>query len=134
MGLIKIIDFKSLGDDRGELVALESSKDIPFEIKRVYYIFHTQQKVARGFHAHKELQQVAVCVSGFCRIVVDDGLNKESILLNTPLKGLLIDKMQWHELHDFSEDCVLLVLASAHYEESDYIRNYDDFIKMAKIK
>jgi dTDP-4-dehydrorhamnose 3,5-epimerase-like enzyme len=134
MSLIKIINFKSLGDERGELVALESNKNIPFEFKRAYYIFNTQKAVARGFHAHKELQQVAVCVSGSCRIVIDNGINKESILLSSPLKGLLIDKMQWREMYEFSDDCVLLVFASAHYDESDYIRDYDDFIRMVKIK
>jgi len=131
MSLGKQINFKSLGDDRGGLVALENNKEIPFNVKRVYYIFDTKKDVARGFHAHKDLQQVAVCVSGSCIMLLDDGKNKESICLNTPTQGVVIDKMIWHEMHDFSYDCVLLVLASEHYDESDYIRGYEQFKKMA---
>ena len=127
--MIKIINFKSLGDDRGSLISLEQDQNIPFNIKRVYYIFDTEQDVARGFHAHRNLQQVAVCVKGSCRMLFDNGLVKESIVLDTPTKAVLIDRMQWHEMYDFTEDCVLMVLASDHYDESDYIRNYQDFIK-----
>ena len=127
--LIHTIEFKSLGDERGSLISLEGNKNVPFEIKRVYYIFDTQKGVARGFHAHKNLQQVAVCVKGSCRMLFDNGLAKESIVLDTPTKAVLIDRMQWHEMYDFTEDCVLMVLASDHYDESDYIRNYQDFIK-----
>lgn len=126
---VKLIDFPPLGDDRGSLVALEANKTIPFDIKRVYYIFGTKPGVARGFHAHKALKQVAVCVSGSCRMLLDDGKQKAEVLLDSPVKGLVIDSFVWHEMHDFTPDCVLLVLASEHYDESDYIRNYDDFIK-----
>lgn len=125
---IKLIDFPALGDERGSLVALEGNKSIPFDIKRVYYIFGTQQGVARGFHAHKQLKQVAVCVTGKCRMVLDDGKNKKSVWLDSATKGILIEDMIWREMHDFSEDCVLLVLASEHYDEADYIRNYEDFL------
>lgn len=130
MSLINVIDFKSLGDDRGELIAVENNKNIPFDIKRVYYVFNTQKNVARGFHAHRELKQIAICVSGSCKFIMDDGKVKESFKLDNPRKGLYIDKMQWHEMHYFSDDCVLLVLASDTYDESDYIRNYSDFIQM----
>lgn len=132
MSLVKIIEFKSLGDDRGHLVALEGNRDVPFDIKRVYYITDTMKGVARGFHAHKNLIQVAICIRGRCKFIMDDGVQKEEVLMNNQTKGILIDKMQWHEMHDFSHDCILLVLASDNYEESDYIRNYDDFIKLAK--
>jgi dTDP-4-dehydrorhamnose 3,5-epimerase-like enzyme len=132
MSLIKLIDFKSLGDVRGELVSIENNKSIPFEIKRVYYVFKTQKGVARGFHAHKELKQIAICVSGSCKFIMDDGEVKESFTLDNPNKGLYIDKMQWHEMKDFSEDCVLLVLANDYYEESDYIRDYSIFIDEVK--
>lgn len=131
MSLIELIDFPVLGDNRGKLVAIEGNRHIPFEIKRVYYIYGTSPDVARGFHAHKELRQVAVCLSGQCRIVMDDGSKKEDVLLNSPSQALLIDKMQWHEMYDFSSDCVLMVLASGVYDESDYIRHYDDFIEEA---
>jgi dTDP-4-dehydrorhamnose 3,5-epimerase-like enzyme len=130
MSLINLIDFKSLGDERGELVAIENNKNIPFEIKRVYYVFKTLNGVARGFHAHKELKQIAICVSGSCKFIMNDGERKESFILDDPQKGLYIDKMQWHEMHEFSDDCVLLVLASNVYDESDYIRNYSDFVQM----
>lgn len=130
MSLINVIDFKSLGDERGELIAIENKKNIPFEIKRVYYVFNTKKNVARGFHAHRELKQIAICVSGSCKFIMDNGKVKESYKLDTPEKGLFIDKMLWHEMEDFSDDCVLLVLASDIYDESDYIRNYSDFIEM----
>ena len=133
MSLIKLIDFPSLGDQRGSLVALESDSSIPFDIKRVYYIFGTQQGVARGFHAHKQLKQVAVCIAGKCRITLDNGFNKAEFYLASPFLGLLIGVMVWLEMHAFSNACVLLVLASEHYDESDYIRDYSTFINFAHI-
>ena len=131
MSLIKWIEFQKHGDDRGQLVALEIGKEhnVPFDIKRIYYIYHTEIGVSRGFHAHKQLRQVAICVSGSCRMVLDDGHDRESVTMQCPTKGLLIRDMIWREMHDFSDDCVLLVLASEHYDESDYIRDYDNFIK-----
>ena len=128
MGLINIINLPVLGDDRGGLVALEGNKSVPFEIKRIYYIFDTREDVARGFHAHKALKQLAVCVAGSCRFVLDNGLEKEDVVLDSPLRGLIIDKMIWHEMHDFSDDCVLIVLADEVYDESDYIRDYEEFL------
>ncbi len=127
MSLIHWIDFPKIGDDRGNLVALEGNKNIPFSIKRVYYLFDLQSDIPRGFHAHKELVQVAVCVKGHCDILMDDGKNKETVTLDSPDKGLLIDVMQWHEMRNFSEDCVLLILASNIYDEADYIRSYEQF-------
>jgi len=131
MSLIKWVDFQSLGDDRGGLVAVEMGYDkaVPFDIKRVYYIYHTEQGVSRGYHAHKKLKQVAICVAGKCRMVLDDGHTRENVWLDCPTKGLVIEDMTWREMHDFSKDCVLLVLASEHYDESDYIRDYEDFLK-----
>ncbi|TNJ09750.1 sugar 3,4-ketoisomerase [Aeromonas veronii] len=132
MNIIKIIYFPVLGDERGALIALENNKNIPFNIKRVYYIYGTKPDVARGFHAHKNLKQVAICISGYCRFVMDNGLSKDEVILDTPSKGLFIDAMQWHEMHDFSADCILLVLASDVYDESDYIRDYDSFLSEVK--
>lgn len=129
MSLLQFIDFPPLGDDRGSLVALEAEKTVPFAIKRVYYIFGTQEGVSRGFHAHKNLKQVAVCVTGHCRMLLDNGFEREDTLLNSPTKGLLINSFIWREMYDFSEDCVLLVLANAHYDEKDYIRDYQEFLK-----
>lgn len=133
MGLIKWIDFQSLGDERGSLVALEigMEKAVPFDIKRVYYIYRTAQSVSRGYHAHRNLKQVAICVAGRCRMVLDNGSSRAEVWMDSPTKGLLIESMVWREMHDFSDDCVLLVLASEHYDESDYIRNYNDFAGQA---
>lgn len=127
MSLIKFIDFPALGDERGSLVALESEKTVPFPIKRVYYIFGTNAGVSRGFHAHKRLQQVALCITGKCRMILDDGRQRNEVWLDSPNKGLIIGDLVWREMHDFSEDCVLLVLASEHYDEDDYMRDYDEF-------
>lgn len=128
MSLVKLIDLPDLGDDRGGLVAIESNQSVPFEVKRLYYIFNTTDR-PRGFHAHIELKQLAICLKGSCRFILDDGKSKEEILLDTPLQGLYIDGVIWREMHDFSEDCVLLVLASEHFSEADYIRDYQDFLK-----
>lgn len=132
MSLIKFLDIKTLGDERGQLIALENDKSVPFAIKRVYYLTNTQPGVPRGFHAHKELTQVAVCVSGRCLMKLDDGHSQEAVWLDTPDKAIVIDKMIWHEMHDFSSDCVLLVLASDFYDERDYIRNYEAFLELVK--
>jgi dTDP-4-dehydrorhamnose 3,5-epimerase-like enzyme len=131
MSLINWIDFQSLGDQRGSLVAVEigMEKAVPFDIKRVYYIYHTAKGVSRGYHAHKNLKQVAICLAGKCRMVLDDGTSREEVWLESPTKGLVIEDGIWREMHDFSEDCVLLVLASEHYDEADYIRDYDEFLK-----
>ena len=125
----KLIDFKTLGDDRGSLIAVEEGYNTPFEIRRVYYIFDTQKDVQRGFHAHKHLKQICIAVKGSCTFVLDDGESKEEIILDNPNQGLYIENLIWREMKDFSEDCVLIVLANKHYDESDYIRDYDKFLE-----
>ncbi len=125
----KLIDFKTLGDDRGSLIAIEEGYNAPFDIRRVYYIFNTKKDVERGFHAHINLKQMAIVVKGSCTFIIDDGKTREKIKLNTPTKGLLIEGLIWREMKDFSSDCVLVVLASEHYDESDYIRDYDKFLE-----
>jgi dTDP-4-dehydrorhamnose 3,5-epimerase-like enzyme len=132
MGKCKFIDFKINGDDRGSLISLEQNNNIPFEIKRVYFIFGTKKDIRRGFHAHKELQQVAICMSGSCKFLLDDGKDKVNLLLDTPEKGLVISDMIWREMYDFSDDCILMVLADKFYDESDYIRSYDKFLEKVK--
>ena len=129
MSLIQWIELPNLGDQRGGLVVAEIYKNIPFALKRLYYIFDAKPEVPRGFHAHKELHQIAFCIKGKCKMLMDNGFVKEEVWLDQSNKGLRIPPMIWHEMHDFSEDCVLLVLASEHYDESDYIRDYTDFIK-----
>lgn len=130
MSLIKTISFKPLGDERGSLVALEGNKSVPFDIKRVYYLFGTKEGVSRGFHAHRNLKQVAVCVTGSCRFVLDSGKQREEVVLDKSTIGLLIDDLTWREMYDFSPDCVLMVLASEYYDELDYIRDYENFLKI----
>lgn len=128
----EIIDFQSLGDSRGGLVVAEAQRHIPFEIKRVYWIHGTQAGVERGFHAHKALRQVAVAVSGSCEMVLDNGSNTESILLDSQATGVVIEPNMWHYMKNFTPDCVLLVFADAHYDEADYIRDYNEFIRSTK--
>lgn len=124
------IRFTRHGDERGQLIALEEGKEVPFPIKRIYYIFDTSKGVRRGFHAHKELKQVLFCVNGSCKIHLDNGRETEEIVLDSPDKGLvLMDSLIWREMYDFSEGAVLMVLASELYDEKDYIRNYDKFLK-----
>lgn len=132
MSLIHWIHFPPLGDDRGSLVALEGKKTVPFNIERVYYMFGTQSGVSRGFHAHHKLQQVAVCVKGRCRMLLDDGQKREEVWLDSSINGISLPPMVWHEMREFSADCVLLVLASEHYDEKDYIRSYEDFLRLVK--
>ncbi len=133
MSIVKKYYFDNRGDDRGSLIALESSKNIPFEIKRIYYIYNTTPDLPRGFHAHKKTKQVIICISGSCRIVLDDATHREEIVLNDPATGLLIEDLIWHEMHDLSKNCILLTLASEYYDESDYVRNYRDFLKIKGI-
>jgi dTDP-4-dehydrorhamnose 3,5-epimerase-like enzyme len=130
---VEFVNFDIKGDNRGNLIAIEQLKNIPFEIQRVYYIFNTKEGVRRGFHAHKNLKQMAVCLSGSCKFLLDDGKEKiDEVVLDSPQKGLLIENMVWHEMYDFSVDCILLVLASEYYNENDYIRDYNEFLKECK--
>lgn len=124
----KLVDMKIFGDERGKLISLESNKNIPFEIKRVYYIFDTLPNQDRGMHAHKELEQIIVAIDGACEFILDDGKNKKSIWLNRPDVGLYIGKNMWREMKNFSYGCKLMVLASTFYNEKEYIRNYDEFL------
>ena len=127
---IKLIQLQSHGDERGSLVSLEEQKNIPFPIKRVYYLFDTKENVRRGFHAHKKLKQMAIVLKGSCRFLLDDGKEKIEILLDNPAQGLYIKSFIWREMFDFSHDCVLMVLADAYYDETDYVRDFDEFTKM----
>ena len=121
--------FQQHGDDRGQLIALEEMKDIPFSIKRVYYMYDTIAGVRRGGHAHKSLEQILICVHGSCKVLVDDGYDKKIVSLEKPYEGLYLANNMWREMYDFSPDAVLMVLASQLYDENDYIRDYDEFLK-----
>lgn len=129
---ITFIEFNVKGDERGSLVAIEENREIPFVIKRIYYIFNTKEGVVRGQHAHKDLKQVVIAVKGSCKFLLDDGEERvEDIILDSPQKGLYIGDMIWREMYDFSEDCVLLVIANKYYDENDYIKDYREFLRLA---
>jgi hypothetical protein len=118
---------KVLGDERGQLVAIESGIHVPFEIKRVFYIFGTLPKVLRGQHSHHKTKQYLIAVHGSCKVTLENGIHSNTYELNNPSFGLFQDAMVWGTMHDFSADCVLLVLADQYYDESDYIRNYEEY-------
>ena len=120
--------FQPHGDDRGQLVALEEHRDIPFEVKRVYYMYDTGEGVRRGYHAHRKLEQILICIHGSCTIMLDNGFEKKEVPLERPYEGLYVGPGMWREMHSFSPDAVLLVLASELYDESDYIRDYGEFL------
>lgn len=122
-----LLPLKKISDDRGHLCILEEGRDVPFPIKRVYYMYGARPDMPRGFHAHKKLRQMAVCVTGSCRMVLDDGKMRQDVMMGPSTGTVMIDARVWHEMHDFSPDCVLLVLASDVYDEADYIRDYEQF-------
>lgn len=126
----EMIFFDAKGNDEGMLIALESKHNVPFEIKRCYYIYGTAKGITRGYHAHRKLKQLLICVSGSTEIYCEYGKNKETFLLDNPSKGLAIEGLIWHEMKNFSSDAVLLVLADDYYDESDYVRNYDEFLEL----
>ncbi len=118
------------GDGRGVLVVLETARQVSFDIRRVYYVFDVPPGITRGHHAHRALSQYAVAVAGSVTVTMDDGRNTRMIRLDRPDLGLEIPPMIWHVMGDFSADCVLLVLASAEYDESDYIRERAEFERL----
>lgn len=120
------------GDERGQLAVLEEKKEIPFEVKRVYYIYDTLEGVHRGGHAHRSLKQLLICVHGSCKVWLDNGEDKKEVLLDKPNEGIYIEGGIWREMYDFSPNAVFLVLASELYDEAEYIRNYDEFLKFVK--
>ena len=123
----RIIDIRRYSDTRGYLSVVEGGLDIPFEIKRIYYLYMVPE-VARGAHAHKELQQLLIATSGSVEVIMDDGTEKKSFILDKPWKGLLIPSGLWRDLENFSGGAVLLCLASEKYDPSDYIRDYNEFL------
>lgn len=127
-----IMELPSWGDSRGCLVALEGEGNIPFPIQRIYYIYDVPREARRGFHSHKDLEQVLVCVHGEVSILIDDGYRREVVKLSNPAEGLRIGPMVWREMFNFSEGAVLLVLASRHYNPEDYEKDYDRFKAAAR--
>lgn len=130
MNKVKMLSFKQNGDERGHLVVIEGNKDIPFDIKRIFYIYGSDPTVVRGQHANRETEFVLVNVAGKSKVKVYDGKGNEAIfMLNRPHTGIYLPTMVWKDMYDFSEDSVLLVLASEAYNPNEYIRNYDEFVE-----
>lgn len=126
----KILEFGEFGDERGSLVVAEGSgKDIPFEIKRVFYMYGSDSSVVRGQHANRKTEFVMINVSGTSKVRVENGEEEVIIELNRPRMGLYLKTMVWKDMYDFSPDSVLLVLASEHYDGEEYIRDYDEYLK-----
>ncbi|WP_322906588.1 FdtA/QdtA family cupin domain-containing protein [Paenibacillus campi] len=125
-----LIEIKQLGDQRGSLAVLQEMDIVPFPIKRVFYIYGTAEGIRRGFHAHYKTRQILISVSGKCKVHLDNTKRTQEVELDSPTKALLLAPNDWHEMYDFSADCVLLVLASELYQAEDYIRDYDEFIKV----
>ena len=128
--ITKLEEFKVLGDHRGQLVALEANRQIPFDVKRVFYIYGTQEGVPRGNHSHYKTKQFLVAVNGSCKVTLDNGKEKETFDLNKQNLGLFQDALVWGTMHDFSNDCVLMVLADEYYNASDYITDYNKFLEI----
>jgi dTDP-4-dehydrorhamnose 3,5-epimerase-like enzyme len=134
---MKIEDFKFniMRDEEcecGSLIAIEEMKNIPFEMKRVFFIYGVDSKVSRGAHAHRASNQVLIAISGSCEILFDDGKERKKILLDSPDYGLYQNSMIWGEMHNFSKDCILMVISDDFYDPDDYIRDYDEFLSLCK--
>ena len=128
----KVLEFTDLGDERGNLVVIEGGTSIPFEIKRMFYIYGSDEKVVRGQHANKQTSFVMINVSGTSKVRIDDGKEERIIKLNKPRMGLYLSPMLWKDMYDFSQDSVLIVLADTHYDAGEYIRDYDEYLKALK--
>ena len=130
MNRVQMLEFPQMGDEGGHLVVAEGGKDIPFEIKRVFYIYGSDRDVIRGQHANRKTEFVLINVAGKSKVRVKDGEGNEAVYcLNRPHTGIYLPTMVWKDMYDFSEDSVLLVLASEHYDNTEYIRDYDRFAK-----
>lgn len=129
--LVQPISLPFIKDDKGFLVFAETEKHISFPVKRVFYIGGVPKGDGRGFHAHRQNVIALFCISGTITIRLDNGFEKADVFLNEPNKGLLIDRKVWHSMENFQKDTILLVFASIHYDESDYIRKYDEFTEIA---
>lgn len=132
--MISTKDFPKFSDSSGSLTFIEGENHIPFTISRVYYVYDVAENALRGHHAHKQLEQYLMCVHGSCSVWMDNGKSKEKIRLDSPSTGLYVGPSIWHVMEDFSPGAVLLVLASAPYDESDYIRDYEEFLRYVKEK
>lgn len=128
----RVLNFTDLGDERGKLVVIEGGQNVPFEIKRVFYIYGSDSTVVRGEHANRESEFVLINVAGTSKVRITDGKEEIIVELNKPMMGVYIPKMIWKDMYDFSSDSVLLVLASTHYDGNEYLRNYDEYLNVIK--
>jgi len=127
---VRILFFQECGDDRGKLVIAEGGRDIPFDMKRIFYIYGTEENVIRGQHANRKSKFVLINVSGTSKVLVKDGKGNERVIsLDRPHMGVYLPEMIWKDMYDFSKDSVLLVLSSEHYDPEEYIRDYEDFVR-----
>lgn len=135
MNKVQMLEFNQHGDARGHLVVIEGQKDVPFEIKRAFYIYGSDPDVVRGQHANRESEFVLINVAGTSKVKVKDGKGNEAVFsLNRPHTGIYLPTMVWKDMYDFSKNSVLLVLASTHYNADEYIRDYDEFVKEVQKK
>lgn len=125
---VRLIDLPKIADNRGNLTFIEGYRHVPFDVRRVYYLYDVPAGATRGGHAHKQLEQFIIAASGSFTVVIDDGFVRRKFFLNRPHYGLYVPKMVWRELEDFSSGSICLVIASAEYDESDYYRDYDEFV------
>ena len=133
--LAQMLEFSQRGDERGYLVVVEGHQDIPFDIKRIFYIYGSDKEVVRGQHANRKSEFVLINVAGTSKVKVKDGKGNEAVYsLNRPHTGIYLPRLVWKDMYDFSEDSVLLVLASEHYDPEEYIRNYDEFVQIVNTK
>lgn len=133
--MARMLEFSQKGDERGHLVIVEGMQDIPFDIKRIFYIYGSDKSVVRGQHANKKSEFVLINVAGTSKVWVKDGMGNEAVYsLNRPHTGIYLPKMVWKDMYDFSEDSVLLCLASEHYDATEYIRDYDEFVEIVRNK
>lgn len=127
--MYRLENFTVHGDHAGNLVALEQGVEFPFDVRRIYYIWGTEKTAIRGRHAHRKLKQLVVCLAGSCDFTLDDGVSRTAFRLDTPTQGLYIEDFVWREFTNFSGGCIVMVLASEHYDSTDYIKDYNQFLR-----
>ena len=128
----KLVEINEIFDHRGKLIVLEENTLVPFDFKRIFYIYGNTANISRGSHAHYKTRQALIALSGSCTVSLDNLKRETEVLLNSPNKVLILEPNDWHEMYNFSKDCILLVLASHLYDSEDYIRDYEQFVSIYK--
>lgn len=129
----KELTFAQLGDERGEMIVAECGKEIPFAIKRIFYMYDSKSDVVRGKHANRDSEFVFINLKGRCKVLIDNGFKREIVLLDEPNKGIYLEKMIWKDMYDFSEDAILLILSNQLYDSNEYIRDYKEYLKERRL-